>query len=190
MLACMSMMTDTTHETIGEMVLTEGFVLYAMAVYILASDEECSCDGLDAVAFAVRGLKVESLAELYKTVKAISDTLLGGVPSKLRVKDIRNFVEGTITRRTGMSINQHLAYYNFVAREKTMADTILCVQNENPGLDVHVVLGACHVTGPFDDGLINSLNVNVPSYRELCAIIEEHYPKQRLCDLIGEHIVK
>jgi hypothetical protein len=190
MLACMAMMTDTTHETIGAMPLTEGYVLYAMMVYILASDEECSCESLDLVAAALRNLKVESLPELYKMVKTISDELLGGVPSSIPVKDLRLFVEGAIARRTGMSVNQHLAYYNFVGREKTMAESISRVQEAFPGVDVHVVLGACHVTGNFDDEMINSLNVNALSYKDLCAIIEEHYPKQRLCDLIGEHAVK
>jgi len=190
MLACMAMITDTTHETIDAMALTEGFVLYAMTVYILASDEECYCEGLDTVALSLRGLNVETLPELYKMVKTISDTLLGGVPGKLPVKVIREFVEGTIARRTGMSMNQHMAFYNFVGREKTMADTIMRVQHDNPGLDVHVVLGACHVSGIVDDEVINSLNVNALAYKDLCAMIEEHYPKQRLCDLIGEHVLK
>jgi len=190
MLACMVMMCDTSHETIGAMPGTEGFVLYSMLVYALSAYSDERFSGLNYVAQELQKYALQSLPELYQATKNISDNLLGGVPSSVKIADVGQYVEDLVTARTGLSSKQHMALYNFIEREKTMAEKIQTVIADNPNLDVHVIVGACHISGEIPEDLLNSLAVNVPSYQELTALIEDFYPKQRLLDLIGDHVVR
>ena len=126
---------------------------------------------------------------VYLAVKAAADRVLGGIPRHVRLLDIKHYAERVIARRTGLNPLQHMALYNFIEREKVMARRISEAVAANPTLDVHVVIGACHVTGNLSNEFINTLNVNVPSYMDLNALIEQHYPGRRLTNLIGEHQV-
>lgn len=135
-------------------------------------------------------LSSETMMDVYQAVKAASDRLLGGIPRNIRLLDVKNLTERVIARRTGLTAAQHMAFYNFIEREKVMAQRISEAAAAHPALDVHVVLGACHVTGNLSEEFINTLNVNVPSYADLNNLIEQHYPGQRLVNLIGEHEVR
>jgi len=190
MLACMVMMTDTTHETIGALPGTEGFVLYSMLVKMLGAYPDDRFAGLNYVAQELDRMPIQNLPELYYNVKNISDTLMGGVPSSVKTGEIRQYVEDLCTARTGLIAKQHMALYNFIKREKIMADTIQSVTAAHPDLDVHVIVGACHISGELTNDFLQTLAVNVPSYQELTRLIEEYYPKQRLLDFIGDHVIR
>lgn len=187
MLACMVMMTDVANQTLGDMVQSQAFPLYAMLVFVLKKYPNGKFERANDVSSELKKLHVPDLPSMYNMVKTISDALLGGVPKSIRLDDIKQFVADTIRERTGIPINQHIAYYNFIRREKIMADKIKAVASAYPNRDVHVVVGACHVTGDDSKEFLDSLGVNVSAYQDLNALIEEHYPKQRLADLIGEH---
>ena len=190
MLACMVMMTDTSHETIGDLPGSEGFVLYSMLVKMLGTYPGDQFAGLNYVAQELGKMPVQNLPELYYNVKNISDTLLGGVPSTVKTKNIKQYVEDLCIARTGLTPKQHMAYYNFIKREKIMADKIRSVTAAHPDLDVHVIVGACHISGELTEDILHTLAVNAPSYQELTKLIEEYYPRQRLLDLIGDHVIR
>lgn len=192
MLACLVMAVDSPAETIGDMEPQAGFILYCILVYVLATDPDSDVELLRPVAKEVAS-KLEpgwSMPEVYLAAKAASDRVLGGVPRAVRLSDVKNVAHEAIARRTGMDPEQHMVYYNFILREKAMAERILQVKASHPHLDVHVVLGACHVTGDLSNEFISSLNVNVPSYVDLINLVERHFPNQRLVNLIGEHAVR
>jgi hypothetical protein len=190
MLACMVMMCDSPHETIEAMPGTEGFVLYSMLLRMLStySDNRFAC--LNYAAQELPKLAPQSLPELYQAARSISEKLMGGVPGFLRTVDIREYVKDLVAARTGLQPKQHMALYNFIKRERTMADKIQAVRAEHPNLDIHVVVGACHVSGDISDELMHSLAVHVESHQELGALIEGFYPKQRLLDLIGDYVIR
>jgi hypothetical protein len=190
MLACMVMMSDVSHATLGDMVSGQAFPLYAMLVFMLKTHPDAKFERANDVANELKKMHVPDLHSLYEIVKAISDALLGGVPKSIKLEDIRQFVADTIRERTGVPTKKHMAYYQFIRREKIMADKINAVRLAHPDRDVHVVVGACHVSGGDSEALLDSLAVNLPAYQELHALIEEYYPKQRLVDLIGEHSLR
>jgi hypothetical protein len=191
-LACLVMAVDAPHETIGEMEPQAGFILYCILVFVLATDPECDVEALRPVVTELGPMlpTLQSMPDVYRAVKEVSDRVLGGVPRSVRLSDAKSVAHAAIARRTGMDPEQHMVYYNFILREKAMAARILEVAAKYPTLDVHVVLGACHVTGDLSNEFISSLNVNVPSYVDLTNLIERHYPNQRLVNLIGEHAVR
>jgi hypothetical protein len=186
------MAVDAPHETIGEMEPQAGFILYCILVFVLATDLECDFEALRPVVAELGPTlpTLQTMPDVYRAVKAVSDRVLGGVPRGVRLSDAKGVAHAAIARRTGMDPEQHMVYYNFILREKAMAARILELQARHPTLDVHVVLGACHVTGDLSNEFISSLNVNVPSYVDLTNLIERHYPNQRLVNLIGEHAVR
>ncbi len=190
MLACMVMMCDTTHDIIGDYPGTEGYVLYSMFVYVLGWYPDERFAGLNYIGLELRTIGSKSLPEVYQAVKTISDALLGGIPRSVKRLDISQFVDAVVSARTGLSAKQHMALYNFIKREKTMAEKIQAVSAKHKGLDIHVIVGACHISGDLADGLLDSLAVNVPSYKELTTLVEGFYPKQRLLDLIGDYVVR
>jgi len=216
LLACLLMAVDSPHDTIGAMEPHVGFILYSMLVYMLALEPALELavepalelavepdmtrrpfEDLEPVAaevateLAATAGPAQSLMErVYHAVKAASDRLLGGIPRNVRLADVKAFTERAIARRTGLLPLQHMVFYNFIEREKVMARRISEAVAANPALDVHVVIGACHVTGNLSDEFINTLNVNVPSYVELNNLIEQHYPGQRLANLLGPHEVR
>ena len=200
-LACLIMAVDSPQETIGEMEPQAGFILYSMLVYVLAVEPSIKEFGdLQPLAAELRfqlglelGLELAlqpTMMDVYRAVNSASKRLLGGIPKHVRLAEVKSLIERTITARTGLLPLQHMVLYNFIEREKRMAQRILEVATAHSELDVHVVIGACHVTGDLSNEFINTLNVNVPSYVDLMNLIEQHYPNQRLVNLIGAHEVR
>jgi len=192
-LACLVMAVDAPQETIGAMEPQAGFILYCMLVYVLAVEPDLmkEFEDLQPVAAELRlELPLETMTDVYRAVNSASKRLLGGIPKNVRLEEVKSLTERAIAGRTGLSPSQHMVRYNFIEREKHMAQRILEVAAAFPQLDVHVVIGACHVTGDLSNEFINTLNVNVPSYVDLMNLIETQYPGQRLVNLIGAHEVR
>lgn len=190
MLACMVMMCDSPHETIEAMPGTEGFVLFSMLMRILSTYSDNRFAVLNYAAQELLKFTPKSLPELYQAVKSVSDNMMGGVPGFLKTVDIGDYVKDLVAARTGLPPKQHMVLYNFIKRERIMADKIQALRTEHPKSDIHVIVGACHISGDISKELLHSLAVNVASHQELSMMIEEFYPKQRLLDLIGDHVVR
>jgi hypothetical protein len=163
-----------------------------MLVYVLAVEPNIhEFEDLEPVAAELRlQTPIHTMMDVYRAVNDASKRLLGGIPKHVRLAEIKNLTERIIAARTGLLPLQHMVFYNFIQREKIMAQRILEAVEAHPELDVHVVIGACHVTGDLSNEFINTLNVNVPSYVDLMNLIEQHYPGQRLVSLIGAHEVR
>lgn len=187
MLACMVMMTDVPRATLGDMPPSQALPLYAMLVYMLTERPNAKFERANDVASELKKLHVPDLPSLYQTVNAISDALLGGLPKSIRLEDIKQFLEDAIRESTGLPPQKHMAYYNFIRREKIMTDKIKAVSLAHPDRDVHVVVNAIHVSGEDSKKFLEGMAVNAVAYKDLHAMIEEYYPKRRLVDRIGEH---
>jgi hypothetical protein len=191
-LACLIMAVDSPQKTIGAMEPQTGFILYCMLVYVLAVEPNIhEFEDLEPVAAELRlQTPMHTMTDVYRAVNSASKRLLGGIPKHVRLTEIKNLTERIIAARTGLLPLQHMVLYNFIEREKIMAQRILEAVATHPELDVHVVIGACHVTGDLSNEFISTLNVNVPSYVDLMNLIEQHYPGQRLVTLIGAHEIR
>jgi hypothetical protein len=157
------------------------FILYTYICFKLSFTSFCS-EVRDVVTNMTQCKKKPTINIIRSTVIDCVKSVLGKMPGHLSVRDIRKDVHKILmTKFDNTDPEKFSIKHGLITRELRMFERIEHVIKNND-LDVHVVIGANHVSKLLSNEDVKNLGVNVRAFRRLEGIANHHYPGERLLD--------
>ena len=163
-------------------------VLYSYVCFLLSHTSQVS--EINQIVAKMYSLVTRpTVSAITEQVQTICSDIFGGFPGNINVTSIRDDVYVLIEKRSDKEPNEFAIYHNRIVREEHMAQKIKAVVEIGDQKDIHVFVGATHVSEVITDKLLDELEIPKVIFRQAQCHVKKWFPDQSLIHLLKEYDV-
>jgi hypothetical protein len=169
------------------------FLLFVIVCFALEYDS--SNEETNAVINAMKSddyqmIKAVDFRDELQQVQEYCVATLGGIPGNLEINQLRNQTLRIVKTRSDLDPITFAIYHQLIIREQNMWTRVNKIINENLKQDIHIVIGANHVSSLLTEEQVHKMQINVETFRKLETLAEDAFPHQRLTHFLKQHNVQ